>query len=183
MLRKMSYDEAKGKGRPQEEVSLGDLFGLHAPSLYRYALMILADHSAAEDVVQQAFMKLAASGRALSSISAYGAYLRTAVRHEAYSAIHKRRRSATSLDADSISLLESATHEIADVDDMQKIGAALLSLPPEQREVVHMRIFEQKKLRAIARELHVSINTVSSRYRYAIDKLRDLLQGLGPERD
>ena len=49
------------------------------------------------------------------------------------------------------------------------------ALPAEQREVVYLRVYEGKTFQEIADWLAVSINTVASRYRYAMEKLRERL--------
>ncbi len=49
-------------------------------------------------------------------------------------------------------------------------------LPYEQREVFVLRIQGQMKFRQIARVQGVSVNSAYSRYRYALDRLRSLLQ-------
>jgi RNA polymerase sigma-70 factor (ECF subfamily) len=55
------------------------------------------------------------------------------------------------------------------------IEEALRTLPPEQREVIHLKLFEGMTFQEIAVITEESINTIASRYRYAIDKLRPLL--------
>ena len=52
---------------------------------------------------------------------------------------------------------------------------ALAELPYEQREVVILHVQGGMKFRAIAKSRNVSINTIQSRYRYGLDKLRSLL--------
>ena len=64
----------------------------YADNLYRYALMILADHEVAEDVVQQVFTKMMKMGKRLLEIESSNDYLRTAVRNECYSIIKKMQR-------------------------------------------------------------------------------------------
>jgi RNA polymerase sigma-70 factor (ECF subfamily) len=57
-----------------------------------------------------------------------------------------------------------------------EVERALRELPPEQREVVIMRIWGEMTLSEIATVLDVPANTVASRYRYALDKLRTTLK-------
>jgi RNA polymerase sigma factor (sigma-70 family) len=49
------------------------------------------------------------------------------------------------------------------------------ALPPDQREVLHLHAFEGMTFQEIADLAGESINTISSRYRYAMGKLRQTL--------
>jgi len=53
----------------------------------------------------------------------------------------------------------------------------MAQLPYAQREVVVLHVQGGMKFRAIAKSQNASINTVQSRYRYGLDKLRSLLNG------
>lgn len=53
---------------------------------------------------------------------------------------------------------------------------ALGELPEEQREVVVMRIWSGMTLEEIAAAAGAPLNTIASRYRYALGKLREKLQ-------
>jgi len=50
-------------------------------------------------------------------------------------------------------------------------------LPIEQREVVVMHVWGAMTLEEIAKVLELSANTVASRYRYGLRKLREIMQG------
>jgi RNA polymerase sigma-70 factor (ECF subfamily) len=54
---------------------------------------------------------------------------------------------------------------------------ALKSLGPEQREVVHLKVYEKMTFPQIAQATGVPANTAASRYRYALTRLRELLAG------
>jgi RNA polymerase sigma-70 factor, ECF subfamily len=56
------------------------------------------------------------------------------------------------------------------------LQAALLELPEEQREVVVLRIWSGMTLAEVADLSGVSLNTAASRYRYALEKLRERLK-------
>lgn len=55
------------------------------------------------------------------------------------------------------------------------IREALTDLPPEQREVVVLKVWQGRTFDEIGRLLGISPNTASSRYRYALEKLRAAL--------
>jgi RNA polymerase sigma-70 factor (ECF subfamily) len=136
--------------------------------LYRYALMILAHRGDAEDVLQQVFA--AALGRTSSSITDPAAYFRTAIRNAAYSLLRQRR---TARAAEEV-ILEPAASGCS-WDEQAALEQALKTLPPEQREVVHLHVYEGMTFQEVAQATEASINTVSARYRYALEKMRRLL--------
>ncbi len=138
----------------------------YGASLYRYALMILADPAGAEDAIQQVFATLLAQPR---TIEAEEHYLRRAVRNECYSAL--RRRVRQGIEAP---LLEAAGPE-GRPEERIALEAAIRALPADQREVLHLHVFEGRTLQEVADLTDVSINTVASRYRYAVAKLRAML--------
>jgi RNA polymerase sigma-70 factor (ECF subfamily) len=162
---------ARGTGDPHEFVATA--YDAHAGGLYRYAVMLLADPAGAEDAVQQAFMKLARMGRRAEAIESCAGYLRTAVRNECWRLIQKRRRWPRVVGiAAARPLIEPMHGGDVDAEERAQVEAALRRLPPEQREVIHMKLYEGHTFQQIADWLGISINTVASRYRYALDKLR-----------
>jgi RNA polymerase sigma-70 factor (ECF subfamily) len=56
-----------------------------------------------------------------------------------------------------------------------RLSEALRQLPYDQREVLLLRSHSRMRFAAIARAQGVTINTVQGRYRYAVAKLRSLL--------
>jgi len=61
------------------------------------------------------------------------------------------------------------------------LTGALGELPPEQRTVVHLKLWEGLTFEQIAAALDVPLNTAASRYRYGLDKLRGRLRPLYDE--
>ena len=153
---------------------LADAYDAYAPRLYRYALMILADPSNAEDAVQQTFAKLASMGPRISRLTSLNGYLRTAVRNECYRML-RRRRLRRQIHNQSFLTLKAADQNENDQPQHQAVEQALRSLPPKQREIIHLKVYEDMTFQQIGQTLGLSINTAASRYRYALEKLRHLL--------
>ena len=157
--------------RPRDEARalVGRLYDTYGAALYRYAAMLLADPAAAEDAVQQVF---AAILRRPPEMEQEAHYLRRAVRNECYS--HLRRRQTDVAHVAARSLIEPTADGVAE-DDRLALERAIRDLSPEQREVVHLHVFEGMTFQEIANATDVSINTISARYRYALARLRQLL--------
>lgn len=141
--------------------------------LYRHALMILADRSLAEDAVQQTFARLLGRGE-LQRPGSDEAFLRVVLRNEAYRLLSSIRRHEH-LDNAPVHLLEASGPEPADAEEQQRLEVALRSLPPAQREVLHLKIWEGLTFAQISQMLQIPQNTAGSRYRYAIESLRTVL--------
>jgi RNA polymerase sigma-70 factor (ECF subfamily) len=151
--------------------ALAQVYDRYAASLYRALQAMLSSSVDAEDALQEVFVKLA-TGR-LSRIHDLKSYLFVAARHEAFNILRRRKRERTG-DEDDVALQraqESASGvevETATCD----WTALLVRLPLEQREVIALKVWEQMTFLEIARIVRVSPNTVMSRYRYGIERLR-----------
>jgi RNA polymerase sigma-70 factor (ECF subfamily) len=150
---------------------LADLYDRFAGTLFRHAAMILADRTAAADVIQSVFLKLTRSGSGPDVESL--AYLRRAVRNECFSVMRSRRRDIViAVDAALLERVEGADDRPA---ERLALEQALQQLPADQREVVHLKVWEGMTFQEIADLTGESLNTAASRYRYATDKLRAIL--------
>ena len=150
---------------------IGQAYDRHAAGLYRYALMLLGDTASAADAVHEVFLRLVRGRQQDEHVEYEDRYLRRAVRNECFSALRRRIREPNSNDR----LIEPAGATSDDPEMRAGIEQALRSLPPEQREVVHLKVFEGMTFQEIADVSDESINTIASRYRYAMDKLRAFL--------
>jgi len=62
-------------------------------------------------------------------------------------------------------------------EELRHWSDTMAQLPYEQREVVILHLRAGMKFRQIAKVQDISINTVKGRYRYALNKLRSILNG------
>jgi RNA polymerase sigma-70 factor (ECF subfamily) len=73
-------------------------------------------------------------------------------------------------------ILEQTDHRAFREGERKRLERAIRRLPAEQREVLHLKVYEGQTLGAIAALTGVSPNTAASRYRYAIDSLRRAME-------
>jgi RNA polymerase sigma-70 factor (ECF subfamily) len=150
------------------------LYDGHGAALLAYAVSLLDDPAASEDVVHQVFVKLLRNTPAIEGQPLH--YLYRAVRD---TALNHRRHQGREL-----ALLQNG-HWLASPPGMEETGlavqAAVADLPAEQREIVMLRVWGQMTFEEAATVLDISPNTAASRYRYALAKLRERLQPIGKE--
>ena len=131
--------------------------------LIRYASRITGDRDHAEDVVQEAYLRLgeAATKRLLEQP---GRYLARIVRNLALDRVWRSRREAAAFMPDGEAALAdikadqpSPEDEALSRDEYSRLSAALAELPERTRIAVEMHRFGGAKLREVADELGVSI--------------------------
>jgi len=154
---KLSADEVK------------QLYNRHGAALLLYARGFVADASAAEDLVHGVFLNLLRKRPKIREAPA--AYLYRAVKNAALNAQRNRAREAPMPEHEAW-----FTHSPGDREAALALQAALAELPVEQREVVVMRIWSGMTLEEVAEVTVVPSNTAASRYRYALEKLRERLK-------
>lgn len=170
---------------PDADSELEATFRRLRPALYAQAQAILCDPAAAEDVVQDAFVRLWRRRERVSDAQRLDGYLFTAVRHLALDHVRNTARAAARLvvAAPAASPQISSAGTPASGPDAERIDAALRSLPPEQREVVVLHVHLGLSFSEVAARTESPLGTVHSRYRYAMTRLRERLSPLAPGRE
>jgi RNA polymerase sigma-70 factor (ECF subfamily) len=158
---------------PDQKLSADEikqLYNRHDAALLLYARGFVPDASAAEDLVHGVFLNLLRTRPKVREAPA--AYLYRAVKNAALNAQRNRAREAPMPDREIW-----FTHRGGDHEATLALQAALAELPQEQREAVVMRIWSGMTLEEVAQATDVPLNTAASRYRYALEKLRERLKG------
>ena len=146
----------------------------YASDLFAYLLAVLCSRHDAEDVLQTVFVKIAQKRHRLAKARHLDAYVYRIARNEISSFIRcrKKERKVESLDESWLIVTEGNKELNELAEELQNL---LARLPQQQREVIVMKIYKQKTFLEISRLLGLSHNTVASRYRYGMEKLRTLL--------
>ncbi len=154
------------------------IYDKYRDDLVTLAAALLLDVSSAEDVVHDVFMSFLGSAGRFRLTGSLKGYLATCVANRARN-VNKaaRRHRGPALEDVPDVVSDDPLPEQAAIfgEQFARVSAALQQLPYEQREVLLLRAHGRLRFGAIARAQGVSINTVQGRYRYAVDKLRSLL--------
>jgi RNA polymerase sigma-70 factor (ECF subfamily) len=150
---------------------IAKLYERHGAALAAFACTFVSDFASAEDVVHQLFLKLLRTEIVMPDTPI--AYLYRAVKNNALNSVRAGSRH-TPLDTETPAPIFE--HRRGNREASIALQSALSELPTEQREAVIMRIWSGLTLEEVAAATNVSLNTAASRYRYALEKLRDRLQ-------
>jgi RNA polymerase sigma-70 factor (ECF subfamily) len=156
------------------EEALAAVYDRFAPRLLAAAWGMLGSREEAEDAVQEVFLNLVRSRATLKHVGSLQGYLFTALRHAATRRWSRRARERAPADLGAAE--RAAAPDAAPAEPSGRLERALQTLPPEQREVVALKIDGGLTFAEIAAVLGTSINTAASRYRYALEKLRERLK-------
>ncbi len=160
--------------------------------MYGLALRVVGEPADAEEVVLDAFAQAwREAGRYDTSRGAVAGWLTTITRTRALYLIRARGRRAKATDAATATLDEPAAMgsgfampdvEVQETERAVAVKSALDQLPLPQRQAIELAFFEGLTHHEVADRLREPLGTVKTRIRLGMQKLRDTLAGLGPER-
>ena len=159
------------------------LYDEHSSAVFAFLLNLTRNEADTRDLLQELFVKLARQPGLLQGVRDERAFLLRLSHNGAIDAMRRRgsrERKHEQLGAGTaVAFVPSA-----DPDEQafrHALAEALGELPPEQRAVVHLKLWEGLTFEAIAEALEIPANTAASRYRYGLDKLRERLRPLYDE--
>ena len=155
---------------------LESLYNEFSQAVYAFALQLTRREESAKDVLQDVFCRIARRPR-FTILNPRSFLLRCTYR--AYVDLVRRETSRERTLAAFAMEPPSIFHASSDDSEESTIEFLLRnmdSLPEQQRLVIHLKIWEERTFREIASILGISPNTAASRYRYALDKMRDNLR-------
>ena len=153
---------------------VADMFRAEGASLVRLARLFVDDRNAAEDLVQEAFIRLARSAHRIDDSDRAPAYLRSIVLNLARDS---NRRGLVSLRHRSplVDVNAGFEDEIAVRDDQRQVLEALRHLPARQRACLVLRYYDELGIDDIAATLAVSRNSVKTHLQRGLAALEVLL--------
>ncbi len=159
--------------------ALRGIYEKYKDGLLGLAIALLNDVSLAQDVLHDVFVTFAQSAGRFKLTGSLKSYLSTCVANRARDRNRNMGRANAGLDAADEMVADGESPEQPAIceDESQRLIGLLSKLPYDQCEVIVLHLHHGLKFRQIAQLQRVSINTIQSRYRYGLDKLRSVLDG------
>jgi RNA polymerase sigma-70 factor, ECF subfamily len=167
------------------------LLGRHRRPIFNFILRYVGVPAMAEDLLQETFLRVIKGAEAYQRQAKFTTWLYTIARNLCVDASRRgKHRKATSLDTpmdsdgkEGATLLDVVADKAAGADRKVlskelhgRLRTAIAKLSEDQREVFLMREFLDMPFREIADVVGCPENTVKSRMRYALEKLREELE-------
>ncbi len=163
------------------EKGLAYFYKAFHPALSLYAFKYVNDHSIAEEIASEAFIKTWKMHYKLDSFGAIRAYLYKIVYRDSMKSLEQKQKREKSLrESQPLTkdhytpfdhLVRSETYRI--------IHNSLKDLPPGQRRVMIMHYLEGKTSGQIARELNLHPSTINTQKKQGLEALRKKLEEQG----
>ena len=144
---------------------LAELYSAHAPDAARLAYLLTGDPVLAEDLVQEAFVRLVGRFRDLRQPEAFPFYLRKTIVNLARSHFRRRKVERAYLD-------RRRPGEAVDAPETDEMWVRLQALNPRQRAAIVLRYYEDLSERQTADVLSCPVGTVKSLVSRGLEQLR-----------
>ena len=149
------------------------LFHTEGRSLVRLARLFVDDRDAAEDIVQEAFLRLARHAGRIDAIDRAPAYLRSIVLnlardHNRRGLVSLRHHASAGREVD---VGGDAADQLVRTEEHRRVLDAVRQLPARQRDCITLRYFEELSIDRIASTLGLSANSVKTHLQRAMAAL------------
>src|SRR5579862_2843974 len=174
-----------------ERAAFATLVRRHQTALFNFALRHVGAQAVAEEVVQDAFVRVVQNAADFKHEARFTTWVYTILRNLCIDQLRRRalrrhpsldERASRRGDEEGPTLLEQTADSRASVEReatgtelKERIARAVETLPDEQREVFLLREVSNLPFKEIATVTGVPENTVKSRMRYALERLQQAL--------
>lgn len=144
------------------------LFERYNRAVYAFALSMLRDPSAAEEILQETFLSVARSAKNYDSRGRFRAWLMRMVRNRCLNWIQSRRVRQAAFRAGGLEGVAptAATppphRRLEETEQREAIEQAIAQLPPRQREAIVLYAYQQMSYQQVAEVLEAPLNTVKT---------------------
>jgi RNA polymerase sigma-70 factor (ECF subfamily) len=156
---------------------VAQMFAEQGASLVRLARVFCDDRDAAEDLVQEAFIRLHRSAGSIRDLRRAPAFLRSIVinlarDHNRRGLMSLRHRASAEPPLPPAEPDERAVHD----EETDEVLNALRTLPERQRACLILHYYEELSIAEVAETLHISTNSVKTHCRRGLASLESRLE-------
>lgn len=164
-----------------DQLAFRELYTLFYKRLFHFAYALVKSREAAEEVVEDVFIRFWNQGAEISQINNLRIYLYTATKNTALNYLAKKARESIvePFDDIDIALAESAISPeqiMISAETYQHIRKAVESLPPRCKMIFKLVREDGLKYKEVAEVLNISINTIDAQIAIAVKRIADAVR-------
>lgn len=165
--------------RRRQPDALSRMYDQYSTMVYSVAMRVLRDSAAAEDVMQEVFLKLWQQPETFADHrGSLCGWLAVVTRNRAIDRIRGTRRFENVDDLQLANTVEMGTEADRNI-MVAKVRVVLETMPPDQRRTIEMAFFEGQTHTEIAAQTGQPLGTVKTRIRSALIAIRKALEASG----
>lgn len=184
-MNKYTDEQLAQRLQQDDHESFGHIIDRYEPALIRYASRLVRDHDAAEDVVQETFVKAYRDIQSFDTKRKFSSWLYRIAHNEAIDYIRKNRRLVGLDEASEVAsdtdIYSSAQSSLDQDKTKKRLGKAINAISLRYREPVILRFYEEKEYEEIAEIMRIPIGTVGTYISRAKKELKENLSDINIE--
>ena len=170
--------ELADRFRAGERDAFDQIVRRHQKGVWRLVRRYLRNDADSSDVTQQVFVRAFRGLQTFRGQSSVRSWLyRIAINCSLSWIRDHRHETATEIAEDALTEAHPGPDRIAGSQDNAQLRAAIAQLPPKQKMVLELRIYDDLSFREVAELADCSENTAKVNFHYAVKRLRDILGG------
>ena len=162
-----------------DEQSFRIIYDHYRPKIYKYALRLTESETAAEEILQEVFIKLWLKREGLSELDQFSSWLFRVSRNTIFDSFRKLERqkagTAKLINISPVSVDDADTW-LLDKENQVWLKDALNQLTPSQKQVYILSRLQNMKPEEIAEELKISVNTAKKHLVNSLQGLRTYIE-------
>jgi RNA polymerase sigma-19 factor, ECF subfamily len=163
-----------------DEQAFTTIFRTYYEPLFRFAARFVREADAAENIVQEVFVKIWINRNKINIVYDVKTYLYTAVKNHCLNFIKQGKR-LSSIDENTekiITSVKSPEDEFEKNEKLKAINDAIERLPARCKKIFIMKKYDELSYKEIAEILNISINTVKTQMKRALKFLLRQLENM-----
>lgn len=166
--------------RGGDREAFDDLVRRHQRAVFAIARRYVRDDAEAKDLTQRAFVRAFQGLAGLRGAGAFRTWLYKIVANLALNHLRDRARLRPTEDAGvDVAVDPVGAGRMAAAEEHARLRAAVAKLPPKQRLVLELRVYDELPFRDVAEVAGCSENAAKVNFHHAVKRLRELLAGGG----
>lgn len=167
-----------------QEAALGILVMRHKRQVYSMIFQKVQNRELAEDIFQETFIKVIKTLKkdGYNEEGKFAQWILRIARNLVMDYFRDSKKLRTVSGGNEYNIFDTLDLKVSNIEDKiiktqihKDLHSMIAKLPPDQREIVQLRHFEELSFKEIAQMLNISINTALGRMRYAILGLRKMM--------